>query len=47
MKSKILNALPRNKEYSNYIHENDVENALDQYASQVGVGFAEWLERER
>lgn len=47
MKSReeILQGLPHMSEYPSYIHENDVEQAMTEYADQFAVEFAEWVRK--
>lgn len=44
MKSReeIIRKLPHMMEYPNFIDENDVEQAMTEYADQFAVEFAEW-----
>lgn len=42
-KEAILNRTPRNPADNMFIHESDVEQAMDEYGKDMATGFLEWM----
>lgn len=45
-KEEILAAKDWNSEYPNYMAEHEILDAMDDWAEQVAISFAEWLDGE-
>lgn len=42
-KEEILNTKNWSSEYPNYMAENNIHDAMDEYSRQMAIAFAEWM----